>query len=248
MTAVPVLLIENQVAMGEPAVTRATLECLLDAAVGRMTAILVMSDVISESVNAVVSQEQAFDEDADEAQAVMLARMALMNWISQCIDADQPAIPDDCWPGPEPLDIFEAENNFSSWCRGVTAGHGWLEDVWDEVLVEDSEDDRTVEMALYVFAFFTNRIIAERFVEESAKDPDSRSLSLEETAAQLHPLIADAVVEYAAVGLANRQIPSAPPPTQPVRSEKIGRNQPCPCGSGKKYKKCCGGPGASRLH
>jgi len=22
--------------------------------------------------------------------------------------------------------------------------------------------------------------------------------------------------------------------------EKIGRNQPCPCGSGKKYKKCCG--------
>jgi len=21
---------------------------------------------------------------------------------------------------------------------------------------------------------------------------------------------------------------------------KIGRNQPCPCGSGKKYKKCCG--------
>ena len=23
-------------------------------------------------------------------------------------------------------------------------------------------------------------------------------------------------------------------------SEKIGRNDPCPCGSGKKYKKCCG--------
>ncbi|NSW92183.1 MAG: SEC-C domain-containing protein [Firmicutes bacterium] len=21
---------------------------------------------------------------------------------------------------------------------------------------------------------------------------------------------------------------------------KIGRNDPCPCGSGKKYKKCCG--------
>lgn len=27
-----------------------------------------------------------------------------------------------------------------------------------------------------------------------------------------------------------------------VRKEKkIGRNDPCPCGSGKKYKKCCGG-------
>jgi uncharacterized protein len=29
-------------------------------------------------------------------------------------------------------------------------------------------------------------------------------------------------------------------PLKPVRSEKIGRNQPCPCGSGRKYKKCCG--------
>jgi len=29
---------------------------------------------------------------------------------------------------------------------------------------------------------------------------------------------------------------------QPVRrsKKKVGRNQPCPCGSGKKYKKCCG--------
>ncbi|HHW43165.1 MAG TPA: preprotein translocase subunit SecA [Desulfotomaculum sp.] len=30
-------------------------------------------------------------------------------------------------------------------------------------------------------------------------------------------------------------------PPQPVRREqKVGRNDPCPCGSGKKYKKCCG--------
>ncbi|EGF90823.1 yecA family protein [Asticcacaulis biprosthecium C19] len=27
----------------------------------------------------------------------------------------------------------------------------------------------------------------------------------------------------------------------PRRTIKIGRNDPCPCGSGKKYKKCCGG-------
>jgi uncharacterized protein YecA (UPF0149 family) len=31
---------------------------------------------------------------------------------------------------------------------------------------------------------------------------------------------------------------SAPAPRQVV--EKVGRNEPCPCGSGKKYKKCCG--------
>jgi SEC-C motif-containing protein len=27
----------------------------------------------------------------------------------------------------------------------------------------------------------------------------------------------------------------------PAVSQKIGRNEPCPCGSGKKHKKCCGG-------
>ena len=27
---------------------------------------------------------------------------------------------------------------------------------------------------------------------------------------------------------------------QPKKSEKIGRNDPCPCGSGRKYKQCCG--------
>ena len=25
-----------------------------------------------------------------------------------------------------------------------------------------------------------------------------------------------------------------------VKEEKVGRNDPCPCGSGKKYKNCCG--------
>ncbi|MBU3158901.1 SEC-C domain-containing protein [Clostridium frigoris] len=25
-----------------------------------------------------------------------------------------------------------------------------------------------------------------------------------------------------------------------VNNDKVGRNDPCPCGSGKKYKKCCG--------
>ena len=46
--------------------------------------------------------------------------------------------------------------------------------------------------------------------------------------------------------------PPPPPPPVPdsdseyvapepvVREPKIGRNDPCPCGSGKKYKECCG--------
>lgn len=33
------------------------------------------------------------------------------------------------------------------------------------------------------------------------------------------------------------KVSAHPPPRHVV---KIGRNDPCPCGSGKKYKKCCG--------
>ncbi|WP_064602680.1 YchJ family metal-binding protein [Photobacterium sp. J15] len=29
-------------------------------------------------------------------------------------------------------------------------------------------------------------------------------------------------------------------PQQPIINDKVGRNDPCPCGSSKKFKKCCG--------
>ncbi|HEV57869.1 MAG TPA: hypothetical protein ENN87_10305 [Phycisphaerales bacterium] len=36
--------------------------------------------------------------------------------------------------------------------------------------------------------------------------------------------------------------PQGEPVVKTIRLEqpKVGRNDPCPCGSGKKYKKCCG--------
>ena len=51
-----------------------------------------------------------------------------------------------------------------------------------------------------------------------------------------------AVFEY--FGLPFDAEPPAPAsydaPASAVGQPKIGRNDPCPCGSGKKYKKCCG--------
>jgi preprotein translocase subunit SecA len=34
--------------------------------------------------------------------------------------------------------------------------------------------------------------------------------------------------------------PARPSPGRPAPAGKVGRNDPCPCGSGKKHKKCCG--------
>ncbi len=47
------------------------------------------------------------------------------------------------------------------------------------------------------------------------------------------------------VSLAKKEAPAAPTQRQPQRvavpaSKEVGRNDPCPCGSGKKYKRCCG--------
>ena len=33
---------------------------------------------------------------------------------------------------------------------------------------------------------------------------------------------------------------TAAPRTPAKAQPRVGRNDPCPCGSGKKYKKCCG--------
>src|SRR5262249_16349800 len=42
---------------------------------------------------------------------------------------------------------------------------------------------------------------------------------------------------------ARRNPPPTPKPAArtapPPRRSKVGRNDPCPCGSGKKYKRCC---------
>jgi len=44
--------------------------------------------------------------------------------------------------------------------------------------------------------------------------------------------------EYSA--LKPQEEAAAKPATVTNTAEKTGRNEPCPCGSGKKFKKCCG--------
>jgi uncharacterized protein YecA (UPF0149 family) len=39
---------------------------------------------------------------------------------------------------------------------------------------------------------------------------------------------------------ATQFVPPSSAPRSPMRAPKVGRNAPCPCGSGKKFKKCHG--------
>jgi uncharacterized protein YecA (UPF0149 family) len=81
-----------------------------------------------------------------------------------------------------------------------------------------------------------------------AEDPGTRTIAagtvvlraakgLTETMLRVFP---DALAEYAHLGrsvLGGAGEMVAQAPTQVTR---VGRNDPCPCGSGKKFKKCCG--------
>ncbi len=54
--------------------------------------------------------------------------------------------------------------------------------------------------------------------------------------------VLDSQIKKAAKRMANPDAPLyEPESSQPLRrtTPKVGRNDPCPCGSGKKYKKCC---------
>jgi preprotein translocase subunit SecA len=48
----------------------------------------------------------------------------------------------------------------------------------------------------------------------------------------------------ALMGVSPDQVRAASPavgtPARPAAAPSVGRNDPCPCGSGKKFKKCCG--------
>jgi preprotein translocase subunit SecA len=60
--------------------------------------------------------------------------------------------------------------------------------------------------------------------------------------AMLVPALQKPVVEPGEASMGNQR-----PVQRTVRKtaeEKVGRNDPCPCGSGKKYKQCCGAPAA----
>jgi hypothetical protein len=87
------------------------------------------------------------------------------------------------------------------------------------------------------------------FEREAKRD---RVISLQQHADRFQPITATAQsISYwrrwkDSSSLYNSSIahkpPKSTPASVPARPEgwKTGRNEPCPCGSGKKYKKCCG--------
>ena len=105
------------------------------------------------------------------------------------------------------------------WCEGFLRGLS----LWGELAPEDR---RLMEKCLYpIYCFATEE--SDQQLDEMT---DAEIIALQKSIA---PNVAKLYGHF-------RQ-PAAIAPTTFVHSTpKIGRNEPCPCGSGKKYKKCCG--------
>ena len=140
----------------------------------------------------------------------------------------------DCQLRPRVLDNLEDSAPLARWSRGFLIGHEWLEELWDVELPGDLDEELGV--VLMTLSFFSSRGLAEAFHQETA----AKTASLEVFAESILRLVPDALAEYAHFGrsVLGREGKTAAP--RPTRTPKAGRNDPCPCGSGKKLKKCCG--------
>ena len=170
----------------------------------------------------------------DEAQEILGQITALYNAINAAV-LDAPALlPADCQLRDGVLANFDDDAPIAQWSRGFLLGHQWLEELWEDFPDEMVEE---LDATLMILAFFSSRQMAEDYLAENgpAEQP------FETAAATIHEALPRAVAQYAHMGrsiatvLAGRDADMQ----EPAQSTKVGRNAPCPCGSGKKYKRCC---------
>lgn len=178
-----------------------------------------------------VLDDVSFSDQA-EASQVLGALYALQNWIGQRLEERKLPVPEGYGPADSAQDHFKADSRFAQWVHGFSTGHGWLREIWDRHVPDDDSDDGA-GLALMTLTFFGSRRIAESYHQDMFDDMD-----FDELVEIVHRLLPEAFFSYAAVGRGAYMdsLQTA------ISAEKIGRNDPCPCGSGKKHKKCCGRP------
>jgi uncharacterized protein len=128
--------------------------------------------------------------------------------------------------------LLEGENgavNGNDWAQGFMRGMHMRHDGWAELVNDEEHGGCLIPMMM--------------LCHEHDEDPEMRP-------EPISPEKREDVIVHMAAGLlgayryfrAQREAYAGTTFThEPRRTEaKIGRNEPCPCGSGKKYKRCCG--------
>lgn len=166
-------------------------------------------------------------KNMDEVQRFMTATFSMMNNIAQTLREK----PD------EFAAVFtgdEQQSSVSDWCFGYMAAVALDEDWWN--MPEDMVSQLN-ELDVATFMVPVSGTI-------SAREMIDRNSRVIDTAVQLHAywlnrrtlLNPSARIDSDSPMMSEKLVST---PQQPAVSQKTGRNDPCPCGSGKKFKKCC---------
>lgn len=170
--------------------------------------------------------------DEIQAQQTLGDLMALYNAVNDGVFTGAPTLPLGCdWREPVTQN-FEDDAPMCQWARGFAGAYDWLVEVWDDAVVAEWEND--MGAAMMTLSFFASRELAVAYQQETQVIEGT----LEDAALAMREVFPEALEAFAGMGRSMADFTAAPP--QPASSSKVGRNESCPCGSGKKYKKCCG--------
>jgi len=169
-------------------------------------------------------EEPVFDDQA-QASAILGAIMGRYNAILREIEADV----------FEPL-VWETSDGTviaADWAEGFMRAVALRPDAWEPLM----RSKRHGILLLPILALCGD----ENGESVLGLDPDAEDQAMAEAA----EFIPACVSQIAAYWRKRRPLPAeaGPSPSAGLKPNKTGRNDPCPCGSGRKYKVCCG-----RLH
>jgi uncharacterized protein len=160
-------------------------------------------------------------EDTDEAGRILELVMRHYNRIAEILA--QGGAEFEPWIGEFELEDGELAAYGQEWALGYLRGISLGEDEWDPLLSDADWQDELEAIDLL------------------ARGPDDEETGAEVATQEQRDALIDDMIGFALDAhdywLEQRL---ASPITQRRSAPKVGRNDPCPCGSGKKYKQCCG--------
>lgn len=146
-----------------------------------------------------ISDEQDIDfEDENEAQQVLNAIMTLYNEVNTAVLKRSQKLPFDCSFAAELEANFDEDSSIGQWSRGFVVGHNWLEDIWEEYLIEEMEDECGATMM--VLSFFSSRQLAVAYFDEGKPTRKKQGKSFEQFAETMRELFPSAMASYAHLG------------------------------------------------
>ena len=189
----------------------------------------------SEWIPLVFNDQEACYETQDEAGCVLQAMMALYNDCVRERPGGTVSLPPGCEMRPQPMDNLTTDAPLSQWAQGFGMGYDYLAEVWNACTPDELDEE--LGALLMTLTFFASLKLAKAFHQET-----NGKSNLEQLAQSMMEIFPEAMDEYAHLGrsIYQARLETGDLDQEPLHHIKIGRNDPCPCGSGKKFKKCCG--------